>query len=125
VATISISSVGLMSLIKNLVHRHRPPAPMVEGVTNFSFPSGHAFMCVAFYGLLAYLAALNIKNGWMRRMIIALLFLLILMIGFSRVYLRMHYPTDVIAGLSLSTVLLIFCLAVINKLQEREMAKRK
>jgi undecaprenyl-diphosphatase len=125
VATISLTSVGLMSLIKNLVHRHRPPEPMVEGVTNFSFPSGHAFMCVAFYGLIAYWVAINIKNTWLRRIIIALLLLLILIIGFSRVYLRMHYPTDVIAGFSLSTVLLILCLVVIDNLQAKEMAKRK
>jgi membrane-associated phospholipid phosphatase len=125
VAAISLSGVGVMGLIKNLVHRHRPSDPMVANVTNFSFPSGHAFMSVAFYGLLIWLAASSLKNKWQKRVAIAFLVLLILTIGFTRIYLRMHYPTDVIAGFGISAIWLITVLAIVDKIQVRYMAKRK
>lgn len=117
VAVVSLSSLGLMSLLKNLVQRHRPENPMVEGITNFGFPSGHAFMSVAFYGLLALWTAATIKNKWQRRVIISFLLLLILLIGYSRIYLRVHYATDVIAGFCIGICWLFFCLWLINKIK--------
>jgi undecaprenyl-diphosphatase len=122
VATISIGGVGLMSLIKSLIHRHRPADPMVAGVTNFSFPSGHAFMSVAFYGLLIWLAATSIKNRWLKRIVVTFFILLISLIGFTRIYLRMHFTTDVMAGFCISTIWLIAVLAIIEKIQARSAA---
>jgi membrane-associated phospholipid phosphatase len=95
---IALSSLGLMSLFKNLFQRNRPDHPLVEGITNYSFPSGHAMMSIAFYGLLIILAVRHIRNQSKRNWVIGLLVLLILLIGFSRIYLRVHYPSDVIAG---------------------------
>ena len=125
VATISITSVGLMSLLKNIIHRVRPTGGMVEGITNFSFPSGHAFMSVAFYGLLIWLAATSIKNKWQKQIAVAFLILLVLLIGFTRIYLRMHYASDVIAGFCMSTIWIILCFAVIRYFETRQIAKRK
>lgn len=113
--TVLLSSLLLMSLLKRLIHRDRPPDPLVEGITNFSFPSGHAFMGVAFYGLLIWLAADYFKKNWLRRLVIALLLLIIAGIGFSRIYLRVHYATDVIAGVCIGFVWLDFCLWFIDK----------
>ena len=124
VAAISLSSVGMMGLIKNLIHRHRPSQPMVEGVTNFSFPSGHAFMSVAFYGLLIWLVVIRLKNEWQKRVAIAFLILLILTIGFTRIYLRMHYATDVIAGICMSTIWIILCFTVIRYFETKQKAKK-
>ncbi len=123
VATIGLTSVGLMGLLKNIIHRVRPSGGMVEGVTNFSFPSGHAFMSVAFYGLLICWAAASIKNKWQKGIAIAFLIFWILLIGFTRIYLRMHYPTDVIAGFCMSTIWLITVLAIIDTIQAKSMAK--
>ncbi len=125
VAAISLTSVGLMGLLKNLIHRVRPSGGMVEGVTNFSFPSGHAFMSVAFYGLLICWAATSIKNKSQKGIAITFLVLWILLIGFTRVYLRMHYPTDIIAGFGMSTIWLLTVLAIIDTIQARSMAKMK
>ncbi|MCX6317217.1 MAG: phosphatase PAP2 family protein [Bacteroidetes bacterium] len=109
----ALSSLGLMSLIKNLVQRHRPVAPLVSGVTNYSFPSGHAFMSVAFYGLLIWLALTYYsKDKWKQRLLILFLLLLIFTIGFSRIYLRLHYTTDVVAGLCLGTMWLLILLTL-------------
>jgi undecaprenyl-diphosphatase len=114
-AFVLISSLLLMSLLKRLIQRQRPPDPLVEGITNFSFPSGHAFMGVAFYGLLIWYASVYISDKWLSRMVILSLFLIIAAIGFSRIYLRVHYATDVLAGICIGFVWLDFCLWFIDK----------
>lgn len=113
--TVMLSSLLLMSLLKRLVQRQRPPDPLVEGITNFSFPSGHAFMSVAFYGLLIWFASVYISRSWLRRMVIFFLIFIITAIGFSRIYLRVHYATDVIAGICMGIVWLYSCLWIILK----------
>jgi membrane-associated phospholipid phosphatase len=125
VAVVSFSSLGMMSLLKNLFHRLRPDNPLVPGITNFSFPSGHAFMSAAFYGLLIWWAASTIKNKWQRRIVISFLLLLILIIGFSRIYLRVHYATDVIVGFCIGFVCLIVSLTIIDRLKEKSIASVK
>lgn len=121
--SVLISSLLLMSLLKRLIQRQRPPDPMVEGITNFSFPSGHAFMSVAFYGLLIWFASAFIDRKWLRRMTIFILLFVIAAIGFSRIYLRVHYATDVMAGICLGFVWLDLCLWFIDK-KEAKMLKR-
>lgn len=115
VAAVALSSLGLMSLLKNLFGRNRPDNPLVEGITNFSFPSGHAFMSVAFYGLLIWLIMHSIKDRRIRLPLIVFLAALILLIGFSRIYLRVHYLTDVIAGLCIGLCWLYFCLYITGR----------
>ena len=114
-----------MSLLKTLIHRHRPAEPLVDGITNFSFPSGHAFMSVAFYGLLAYRAAVIIKKRKQRQLIIIFFMLFILAVSFTRIYLRVHYTTDIIAGLSVGTAWLILSLAALEKIQAKEIDQGK
>ncbi|MDZ4793718.1 MAG: phosphatase PAP2 family protein [Bacteroidota bacterium] len=113
--TVLLSSLLLMSLLKTLIKRKRPPDPLVEGITNFSFPSGHAFMSVAFYGLLIWFSSVYIRDKWTRRIITFFLLLIIAGIGFSRIYLRVHYATDVIAGICFGFLWLDFCLWFIDK----------
>ena len=113
--TVLLSSLLLMSILKRLIQRQRPPDPLVEGITNFSFPSGHTFMGVAFYGLLIWFASEYISTNWLRRTVIFFLLLTIAAIGFSRIYLRVHYATDVIAGFCIGFVWLDFCLWFIDK----------
>lgn len=125
ITVVSLSSLCLMSLLKNLFHRLRPANPLVTGITNFSFPSGHAFMSVAFYGLLIWWAASTMKNKWQRRIVISSLLLLILIIGFSRIYLRVHYATDVIVGFCIGFVCLVVSLTILEKLKERSITPVK
>ena len=121
-AAILLSSLLVMSLLKSLIKRQRPPDPLVDGITNYSFPSGHAFMSVAFYGLLIWYATIYIKNKWLQQAVIFFLLLVIAAIGFSRVYLRVHYATDVIAGICIGFVWLDFCLWFIDKKQSSRSA---
>ncbi|NOT52950.1 MAG: phosphatase PAP2 family protein [Chitinophagaceae bacterium] len=114
VTVVSITSLGVMSLLKNLFRRIRPDDPLVDGITNYGFPSGHSTMAIAFYGLLAGWVAVMVENKLYRRSIIAFLILLVLMIGYSRIYLRVHYATDVLAGFCVGTIWLTFCLWLVK-----------
>lgn len=95
---VAMSGLGLKLLLKALFTRPRPDNPIIEGITNFGYPSGHALMGVAFYGLIILLSAEIFSANFWRRFACITCFLLIFLIGFSRLYLRVHYPTDILAG---------------------------
>jgi membrane-associated phospholipid phosphatase len=114
VAMVALSSLGLMSLLKKIIQRHRPADPLVSGITNYSFPSGHAFMSIAFYGLLILFIYEAIQQRNKKILFTALLMLLIFLIGFSRVYLRVHYATDVVAGWCMGVIWLIAVVSLMN-----------
>ncbi len=118
VGIIALANLFLMSLLKKYFQRLRPEHPLIEGITNFSFPSGHAFMSVAFYGFLMWYAAVSIDNKKIERSIIVFLLAVIFAIGFSRIYLRVHYVTDVLAGFCIGFAFLMVCLWLTDKLQE-------
>jgi len=124
VISLSLSSLCLMLVLKSSIQRIRPENPLLQAVNGYSFPSGHALMSVVFYGLLIYIAWHEIKNRWLQSVAVVLLALLILFIGFSRIYLRVHYASDVIAGLSVGLIWLIGSLWLINQIEARR-AKRK
>ena len=119
VLVVAVGGVSLMGLLKNVFARHRPPAPLVEGITNYGFPSGHAMMSVAFYGLLLVFCINYIKTKWLKLTSAVFLLLLIVLIGFSRIYLRVHYTTDVIAGYSFGLFWLCLCLFFANRIEQR------
>jgi undecaprenyl-diphosphatase len=96
-----ITTVGaqlLNDVLKELFHRTRPaPVALLIPVQAFSFPSGHAMVSAAFYFYLAYLGW-RVLEGWRRWVWAGSLLLLVLLIGLSRLYLGLHYLTDVVAG---------------------------
>jgi undecaprenyl-diphosphatase len=95
-----VSGMGVLInfILKELIHRPRPSlSPLVE-LSSYSFPSGHAMNSFIFYSLYIYVFFSLSKNLLARIAIITLCCLLILFIGISRIYLGVHYPTDVIAG---------------------------
>lgn len=106
--------------LKNIFQRPRPliEERMIEEV-GYSFPSGHATNNMAFYGFIIYLVYKNIKNRAIRNIIIATLSLWIILIGFSRIYLRVHYPSDVVAGFCLGIICVILFVSVIYKKLEK------
>lgn len=88
----------LNDVLKELFHRTRP-APVGGLISSqaFSFPSGHAMVSAAFYFFLAYLAWRALRGRW-RYVVAAGLLVLVLLIGLARLYLGVHYLTDVVAG---------------------------
>lgn len=115
VMIISLGTVFINMGLKNYFGRIRPHDPVLEGVGGFSFPSGHAMSALAFYGLLIYLVWNSVKQKTMKRLLIFLLGLTILLIGFSRIYFRVHYASDVIAGFAAAIVWLLFSLWLTEK----------
>jgi len=107
---IALSSLLLMTLLKRLFGRIRPDDPLVTGITNFSFPSGHSFMSVTFFGLLCWCLVVSQPAGTRRNSWILFLVITVLLISFSRIYLRVHYVTDVMAGLGIGLSWLFACL---------------
>ncbi len=116
---IAFCSLGWKFLLKELFHRPRPAETMVEGIKNFSFPSGHAMLGLAFYGLLILLITPLIRNKQVQKVVNFFLLVLILLIGGSRIYLRVHYPTDVVAGYCFEIAWLAFCLYVLKRVNNK------
>jgi undecaprenyl-diphosphatase len=117
VITIAISSLLLMLLLKQLFQRKRPLSPLLKAAKGLSFPSGHAIMAVTFYGLLIYILQQSITVDWLKWFVTVLVIVLIVLIGFSRVYLRVHYASDVAAGFIIGLLWLLISLAVLKWLE--------
>ncbi|KZE66341.1 hypothetical protein AWM68_08230 [Fictibacillus phosphorivorans] len=97
-------------LFKNWFERDRPLYDRVIEITGYSFPSGHAMISIAFFGLLSYLLVQNYAFlRSYRKYIYLLTALFVGSVGFSRVYLGVHYPTDVLGGFAAGGTWLLLC----------------
>lgn len=120
-AVAAIGAIGLNVLLKQLFSRARPALwDRVVDVGQYSFPSGHAMVSMVIYGFIGYILA----NRYRRQQwwIISLTTLLVIAIGFSRLYLGVHWPTDIIAGYAAGLVWLIACISS-SKIWHRFRAK--
>lgn len=104
-------SWAIMKLLKDLIGRERPAGEQLTLATGMSFPSGHAMLSLVFYGYIAYLLLRHGKSG-ARRIAAYGLMLLIGLIGFSRIYLNVHYASDVAAGFLIAVVILAVMIRV-------------
>lgn len=102
-------------IIKNLVERPRPP--LVNALSpekSFSFPSGHGFVALSFYGLLSYYLFRLSKNKFQKFLSIFFGVIIILSIGLSRIYLGVHWPTDVLASFAVGSAWLTTLITIIE-----------
>ncbi len=97
-----ISGTIVMFGFKYLFGRERPLEPLLGPAAGHSFPSGHAFSSLLFFGILIFIVIHAIKHNWLKYSLIFLLLLFSLLVGLSRIYLNVHFATDVIAGFSLA-----------------------
>lgn len=121
VAIIAITSTALMFLLKEFFHRKRPDLPVVRSLSNFSFPSGHALSSFIFCSVLVYLVWKGGLHNMWKWILSVLLMLFSICIGISRIVLRYHYATDVIAGFCLALAWVIFSLWLEKKLTSRKL----
>ena len=109
-----ILSYIINATAKLIFTRRRPTGINLIEESGFSYPSGHAMISMAYFGFIAYLIYKNSKNNITKTLLIITLMITILTIGFSRIYLGVHYLSDVIGGFLLSTVYLIIYIKNIN-----------
>lgn len=109
-------------LIKKAVHRHRPffEDPILT-LTSFSFPSGHAMGSTLLYGALAAIMIWPMRQWRWRVATVGAVALLVATICFSRVYLGVHYLSDVVAGCLAGVVWLVSCLMAVDALRHRQL----
>ena len=120
IAIIAVTSTALMFGLKEFFHRKRPDLPLIRTLDNFSFPSGHALSSFIFCSVLVYLVwkgGLHIAWKWV---LSVLLMLFSICIGISRIVLRYHYASDVLAGFCLALAWVIFSLWLEKKLTSRK-----
>ncbi len=98
----AVSGTAMMFSLKYLFERDRPLVPLLSPAAGHSFPSGHAFSSLLFFGILIFIVIHAIKNHWLKYLLIFILLFLSLLVGLSRIYLNVHFATDVIAGFSLA-----------------------
>ena len=106
----------LNQLLKRILQRPRPTEFRIVEETGYSFPSGHSMVSMAFYGYLIYLIYRYIKNKYVKWTLITILSILICLIGISRIYLGVHYTSDVLGGFLLSISYLVIYISSIKKL---------
>lgn len=110
----------LNTVLKEVFQRTRPDIEHLVSAGGYSFPSGHAMIATAFYGMLGYLIWINLKGkGKPSWHVIVLTFSLIIAIGTSRVYLGVHFPSDVIAGFAAGGVWLLACVLALGAVRRR------
>lgn len=111
----NLVTIAIINIVlKNFFLRPRPNELRLIEETGYSFPSGHAMASTAFYGLLIYIAHEKIENKILRNTICIMLGLLILLISESRIYVGVHYTSDVIAGTCFSIAYLILITRLIK-----------
>jgi membrane protein DedA with SNARE-associated domain len=101
-------------VFKIAFHRERPDILRLVQVSGFSFPSGHSMISISFYGFIAYILYKNIKNPY-KYLVVVLFSILIFFIGISRIYLGVHYASDVLSGFSAGLAWLAIFITLINR----------
>lgn len=120
-----IISTSLNLLLKNVINRPRPDGYRIINETGYSFPSGHSMISMAFYGLILYIIFKNIKNKKIRNTIVIFIAFLIVLIGFSRIYLGVHYASDVLGGFIISISYLILYTTITKPIFELDNIKKE
>lgn len=107
-------SAFLNQVLKHIIQRPRPTEFRIINESGYSFPSGHSMVSAAFYGFLIYLIYKKVKNKYLKWSLITILSILIILIGTSRIYLGVHYTSDVIGGFLVAVSYLIIYTSIIK-----------
>ncbi len=119
-AIAALSSTALYQGMKYIFQRPRPDIALrLIEESGYSFPSGHSMNCLVSYGILAYLILKYCENARLAKIFSVGLGLIIILIGLSRVYVGVHFPTDVIGGWSLGIAVLVAMMYAFEKFDGR------
>ena len=115
-----VGTAGLNVILKHIIQRKRPNINRLIPEEGYSFPSGHSMMSMAFYGMLIFLIFKYVKNTALKWTLIVILTILLSTIGITRIYLGVHYPSDVIGGFLVSLTYLFILTEIYNKVKIEE-----
>ncbi|SDY95406.1 undecaprenyl-diphosphatase [Proteiniborus ethanoligenes] len=118
-----LGSYGLNELLKLFFGRHRPYEYFLVQQKGFSFPSGHAMITLSFYAMAAYLYLRNKELNLKKSLIWLVTIVFIGLVGFSRIYLGVHWPTDIVAGFSAGYIWLYLCILGVESTHKRRYKK--
>lgn len=104
-------------MLKRFIDRARPGIEHLVSVETLSYPSGHAMSAMAFYGFLIFLVTKFNINKFMKYLLIAVLITVILSIGISRIYLGVHFPSDIAGGFIAGFIWVVFCVLVFDLIE--------
>ena len=117
-------AIPLDAILKATFHRTRPTpffgTPLPAG---YSFPSGHALFSVCVFGVLAAVTTTRVRQPWVRALLWGVAGALVVLIGLSRIYLGVHYPSDVIAGY-LAAAIWVSTIAMVDRWWRRRVQTR-
>lgn len=114
-----VGSTGFNLLLKALFQRERPTLYTMIEEEGFSFPSGHSMAALSLYGIVSFLLWRHIPKKMGRVVLILTSTAFILIIGFSRIYLGAHFPSDIIGAYLFSGFWLLLCIWGFRNLQKR------
>ena len=115
---INLIYVAVINFVLKFSFQRNRPIDKVIDENGFSFPSGHAMCSTAFYGLLMYYILKSTKDRFSKIIFVIMFSLIILVVGVTRIYLNVHYFSDVIAGIILGILLLVIFIKVTNNMEE-------
>lgn len=113
----------LFLTLKMFFQRVRPDLHRLAEATNYSFPSGHATIAFALYGALTFLLWRHIHTSFKRTVHIIVSSIVILLIGISRIYLGVHYPSDILAGYFISAFWLTLAIGFFQRYKDKRKKK--
>ena len=119
-----IISLNIFHFIKLLVKRPRPFGINLITQGGYSFPSGHSFISISFYGFMIFIINKRIKNNTLKMILTSILTSLIILIVISRIYLGVHYPSDCLAGFTLGLSYLFMLLFLYNRRMPQKVDKK-
>lgn len=124
-----ISTPIVNSLLKQLFTRERPNVNQLIDISGYSFPSGHTMHAVSIFGMLIYIISRSNVSNVLKITCSMLFILIILFIAISRIYLGVHYPSDVIGGAFVSICLIIVSILIVisffNRIDKQKTSRSK
>ena len=125
IAVIALSSTGMLHLLKRIFQRQRPDLPLINSLNTYSFPSGHALSSFIFSMIVIHLIW---KTKWKKLwkwISSSLMLLFALLVGLSRVILKMHYASDVIAGFCLGLVWVLLSFSLMERIENKNITLKQ
>ena len=118
IIAVGLTSTAVLHLMKNIFRRPRPEHTLTDNFHGFSYPSGHSFSSFTFAGIVIYILWQSKLAITWKVIITILLVLFAASVALSRVYLHVHYASDVLAGFILSVIWLIISFSLLNQLNK-------